>query len=241
MLSEEELKALAQDIKQHGQREPIVLSKSQLVLDGRNRLSACKIAEVEPEFVDFHGDDELSFVLSVNLHRRHLTTSQRASVAAKLLPIYEQQAAKRKERKPKSVVENLPPQTKGKARDKAGAALNVSGKTVDMAAKVHREAIKEVVAALESGELAVSAAVVIAELPKEKQEEIAAGGVKAMRAEVSRLKQLPFAPEGFIDWSFDTSKKIDHVIESIPEKYRREIVLELLPQITKQWADKYAD
>ena len=55
-------------------------------------------------------------------------------VAGKLKPIYEAQAAKRKqatEGRPSKnkPVENLPPVSdKGKARDKAGAALNVSGK-----------------------------------------------------------------------------------------------------------------
>ena len=241
MLSKDELAALAEDIKQHGQREPIVLNKAGLVLDGRNRLAACEIAEVDPEFVDFNNGDELAFVLSANLHRRHLTTSQRASVAAKLLPIYEEQASKRKKSGKKNHMENLPYGDNGTARDQAGAALSVSGKTVDMAAKVHREAVTEVVQALERGDLAVSAALVIAELPREKQEELASCGVQAMRDEVRRLKRLPFEPEGIIDWSFDTSKKIDQVIENIPEKYRREIVLELLPQITKQWEDKYAD
>src|SRR5690606_17768097 len=39
--------------------------------------------------------------------------------------------------KPKSVVENLPP-VNGKARDQAGKAVGVSGKSIDHATKVRR-------------------------------------------------------------------------------------------------------
>jgi hypothetical protein len=103
-------------------------------------------------------EEKLAYVVSVNLHRRHLGTSQRAIVAAKLLPIYEEQATKRKSATLKKgsktpVKENLPERETGKARDKAGAALNVSGKVVDMASKVLSKAIPEIVAAVTSGEI----------------------------------------------------------------------------------------
>jgi hypothetical protein len=107
-------------------------------------------------------EERLAYVVSVNLHRRHLITSQRAIVAAKLLPIYEEQAAARKKsgknQHTKSLPANLPEGSEGDARDKAGAALNVSGKVVDMASKVLTKAIPEIVAAVTSGELAASAA-----------------------------------------------------------------------------------
>lgn len=67
--------------------------------------------------------------ISHNLHRRHLDTSQRAMIAAKLRPIFEEQA-KSRQGKRSDLVENLPPSSV-KARDAAGEALNVSGKTVD--------------------------------------------------------------------------------------------------------------
>jgi N6-adenosine-specific RNA methylase IME4 len=84
MLAEQEIRELADDIVTYGQRAPIMLLDGQ-VLDGRNRLAACRFAEVEPVFAQFEGDDPLGFVLSHNLHRRHLTASQRAMVAAKLV------------------------------------------------------------------------------------------------------------------------------------------------------------
>jgi ParB-like chromosome segregation protein Spo0J len=86
MLEEEDLKALAEDIKAKGLREPITLYDGK-VLDGRNRYRACELAEVElwsDQFIQYEGDDALGFVISKNLRRRHLNESQRAMVAAKI-------------------------------------------------------------------------------------------------------------------------------------------------------------
>ena len=81
MLPDEEIAELADDICTFGQRVPIMVLDGQ-VLDGRNRLAACRIADIEPAFELYEGDDPFAFVLSHNLHRRHLTASQRAMVAA---------------------------------------------------------------------------------------------------------------------------------------------------------------
>ena len=82
-LEKDELTTLANDIKTNGLVGSITLYEGQ-ILDGRNRHMACLLAGVEPKFREFKGDDPLSFVISVNLHRRHLTISQRAGIAAKL-------------------------------------------------------------------------------------------------------------------------------------------------------------
>src|SRR5690606_33595186 len=68
-----------------GLREPPVLLGGR-VLDGRNRYRACLEVGVAPRFVDFDGGegDALAYVVSLNLHRRHLSESQRAMVAARI-------------------------------------------------------------------------------------------------------------------------------------------------------------
>src|SRR3990167_1259770 len=79
-----EFDALVMDIKEHGLREPIVMHEGK-ILDGRNRVRACVAAKVEPVFIEWdQGGTPESFVVSHNLHRRHLTEYQRASIAAKL-------------------------------------------------------------------------------------------------------------------------------------------------------------
>jgi hypothetical protein len=80
-LPDSELGALAESIKAHGLRQPIVLLDG-AVLDGRNRLAACEMAGIAPTFIEFTGDDPLAFVIDANLHRRHLSAGQKAAIAS---------------------------------------------------------------------------------------------------------------------------------------------------------------
>lgn len=86
MMSAEALAELAASIKARGLREPIVVDAAGMILDGRNRLLACELADVAPTFVEIDTPDQdlLAWVVDTNLHRRHLTESQRAVVAARL-------------------------------------------------------------------------------------------------------------------------------------------------------------
>ena len=110
MIDDESLNALAEDIKKNGQREPIIVAyldeamiDEPVVIDGRNRHAACKLAGVEPEFkfVMSLNDRELSpqviadWIISHNLHRRHLTTSQKAMVGQGYLAYLKEEAKKR--------------------------------------------------------------------------------------------------------------------------------------------------
>lgn len=76
-----EFDGLVADIKAHGLRQPIVLHGG-MILDGGNRYRACVEAGVEPVFQEFQGDSLVSFVLSANLHRRHLSAGQQAAIVA---------------------------------------------------------------------------------------------------------------------------------------------------------------
>ena len=74
---------LVQDIAEHGVREPVWLYEGK-ILDGRNRYRAANEAGALCGLRLYEGDDPVGFVVSLNLHRRHLDESQRAMVAAKL-------------------------------------------------------------------------------------------------------------------------------------------------------------
>jgi ParB-like chromosome segregation protein Spo0J len=95
MMSEEELRALAEDIRVNGLQQPVVMFGAQL-LDGRNRWRACEIAGVEVRVKDWSGKDAVAFVRSLNLHRRHLTPAQRAALAVKAEPIFAEAAERRR-------------------------------------------------------------------------------------------------------------------------------------------------
>lgn len=72
---------LVADIKANGLREPIT-THGGLILDGGNRYRACVEAGVTPKFRKFDGDNVVTFVLSENLQRRHLTPSQASAITS---------------------------------------------------------------------------------------------------------------------------------------------------------------
>ncbi|KUN02148.1 plasmid replication/partition related protein [Streptomyces yokosukanensis] len=86
-LDEEDLNALADNIKEKGLIHPVVLDRDGRVIDGRNRLKACEIAGVEPAYTTYEGDDPDGYVLSANAHRRNLTKGQLAMITAKACPL----------------------------------------------------------------------------------------------------------------------------------------------------------
>lgn len=76
-----EFDALVQDIRANGLRQPIVLHND-MILDGGNRYRACLEAGVQPHFEHYEGESIVAFVLSANLHRRHLSAGQQAAIVA---------------------------------------------------------------------------------------------------------------------------------------------------------------
>lgn len=156
-LTEEAVAALAADIKKNGLLCPVELLDGK-VIDGRCRQLACKRAGVECDYVTVEPKDPIAYVLSLNLHRRHLSTSQRAMVAARASKMYADEAKERQRRKPKSVMAKWPEQN-GTARDEVGAAAGVGGRTVGRALLVLKHGDEELVKAVDAGEITVAAAV----------------------------------------------------------------------------------
>ncbi|MER5348933.1 ParB/RepB/Spo0J family partition protein [Kitasatospora sp. NPDC002551] len=87
LLAEDEMHDLAEAIKTHGLLEPIVLGPDGVLLDGRNRLAACERAGVTPTFTTYTGTDQVAYILSANVHRRHISAGQRAMVQAMYLSL----------------------------------------------------------------------------------------------------------------------------------------------------------
>ena len=86
LMQGEQYDQLVKDIRENGLREAIWLHPDKRIIDGRNRHRACLDADVEPRFQTWDGEGSLiQFVVSLNLHRRHLTSSQRAASAAEAL------------------------------------------------------------------------------------------------------------------------------------------------------------
>lgn len=169
MMEGEEFETLVSNIAEHGLLEPIDLYEER-VLDGRNRLLACKKAGVEPEFreANLNGLSPLEFVIAKNLHRRHLTPAQRAALALELLPQFQAEARLRKieagelygRSHPKVGSEKGEPLHKDESRKAAAdaaKAVNVGRSAVEAAVAIQKRDPK-VVERMKKGELNVAQA-----------------------------------------------------------------------------------
>ena len=89
MRSADELEEMAESIRSRRQRFPIVLTPDGVLVDGRNRLAACTLANVEPWFEmdpTLTSEEEIgAFIWDANGDRRDMTKGQKA-VMAVLMP-----------------------------------------------------------------------------------------------------------------------------------------------------------
>ena len=90
LLEGDELHRLAEDIRENGLLEPILLTPEGRTLDGRNCFRACRLAKIAPRFETVEEPPEkwLGLVVSRNIRRRHLTPSQTAAFAAELVTTF---------------------------------------------------------------------------------------------------------------------------------------------------------
>jgi ParB-like chromosome segregation protein Spo0J/gas vesicle protein len=150
-MTDEEVKALADDINKNGLLRPVIIHKG-AILDGVNRAFACVNAGVKlrTELLA-DGVDPVAFVVAQNIRRRHLSATQRAVIAAKLMPYFQAEAAQRKrllsgtrsnpDGSTPEVTENLPePEEQGEAREKAAAAAGANPKYVSDLLRLRRTA-----------------------------------------------------------------------------------------------------
>ena len=83
-IPDDELQALAADIRQHGQREPVLTYEGK-VLDGWNRVRACRLIGRKPWTMEFDPASAkmtpAALVISANIKRRHLSVGQMSAIA----------------------------------------------------------------------------------------------------------------------------------------------------------------
>ena len=177
MMTDEEYQGLKNDIAENGQREAVIVWNDQLI-DGRNRMQACIELDREPRIAELDSDqDPWKYVISHNLHRRHLTESQRGMVAAKLARLKNGRPAK----------ETVSIDTVNPSIDAAAKQLKVGRATVARAKVVQEHGSESVKQAVEQGSLSVSlAAKLVKKIPdKQSQESILESGTDAVREAVA--------------------------------------------------------
>jgi ParB-like chromosome segregation protein Spo0J len=89
MLDDERTKTMADDIKARGLRSPVVIWRDEQgeewLLDGRNRVRACKMAGVAPTITYYDGEDPCGEVWSRNGERRDIIEPGRRAAIKVLL------------------------------------------------------------------------------------------------------------------------------------------------------------
>lgn len=195
-MDDDQFAALKADIEANGLELPGLLHEGK-ILDGRNRYRACLELGIEMRWQDTSGweltsEDSkpfapIQYVLSHNLHRRHLTPSQRAMVAARI--------ANLKEGRPSKETSQNCGVSK---REDAAKLLNVSSRSIDAAKRVIEGGAPELIEAVENETIKVSLA-----------EKLTKAADKKHQAEL--VKQGPKAVREFL------SPSIEHKPESIEE------------------------
>jgi 16S rRNA G966 N2-methylase RsmD len=164
MMQDAELHKLADDIKATGLQNKIILYEGK-ILDGRNRYEACGMAGIEPEYGEYEGNEPLVYVISLNLHRRHLSESQRAVVASRLANM---RSGERTDLEPNANLHKVISQPE------AAEMLNVSTRMV-ASVKAIEKAAPEKIKDIESGKITVHQA----------EKEIKAEETSAIRTEIA--------------------------------------------------------
>jgi phage N-6-adenine-methyltransferase len=167
LLQGEELAALVADVKEHGLRVPIVLHEGK-ILDGRNRYAACRLSGVAPRFEGLAGGDPWTYVISANIHRRHLTESQRAMLVSRVR------------------------ETANLRFDEAAKLANVSERSVESAAAVRRSGVPELVEAIDKGAVRLGAAVEVAKLEPEEQRALVEAGPERVREAAAEIRNSTY-------------------------------------------------
>ena len=194
-MPESDYRTLVESIRDAGEvTTPIVLDPQGAVIDGRHRVEACIELDIEVPFRTYRGDDIFGHVIALNLHRRHLTESQRAMVAAKMATFrlgdnqYIGQGAQicAPSDPQQSMFESDPvaPQPAPVSQSDAAQKLNVSRRAVQSATTVRNEGTPELVSAVESGKVSVSVAAKAAKsLTKAEQ-------IEAMKADPGKIGEV---------------------------------------------------
>jgi hypothetical protein len=167
----EEFKGLVKSVKEYGLFDPILVWQGKIV-DGRHRHKACIEAGVEPEYEylvdEIPFDKVLGRVVGANILRRHLTTGQRAMIAASLANMTDGGGGNQYTKVDWTNLSDA----KKKSNEAAAKTLSVSPMTVKNAKEVKRDA-PDLAEKVSRGEMSLNAAKVESrerkgETPKQK-------------------------------------------------------------------------
>lgn len=174
LMSDEEREVLKQSLLKSGQLNPIMLYNGEII-DGRNRYLVMQELAVKgqltfkPDIREFRckEKDLPKIVEALNLHRRHLTPSQKAAIGVKNHLEIQKQLAQERQHKGDSVKVS----EGGKTAEVIAKMVGVSTTYVEKAMKVRND--QELFSLLEEGKInIVDAEIIASRATPEQREEI---------------------------------------------------------------------
>jgi len=184
-LPDAEYQELVQDIRDNGQRDPITVWKengNEWIVDGCSRFKACTEigAAVKVDYEEFSGDGEIfAFVMSRNMRRRHMGTSQRSLLAAELAQYYMDNIAR-----------DDSEQSASAALKETAKAQRVSPRSVASGKALEIAGVDELVALVKGGDLAVNPAELVAKsCTPDEQRALVEAGPKAVRKKAKEIRE----------------------------------------------------
>jgi hypothetical protein len=135
MLPKDEYEELKKSIKNFGLLEPITTLDG-MILDGRNRYTACMEIGVTPRYRDYweNGHEPIDFVVAANMRRRHLSPAQKVQIHIDIygIPTFRGIETPKSSETPAGVsAENKPRSFKDVARE-TGASETTVSRVVDV-------------------------------------------------------------------------------------------------------------
>lgn len=214
-MTPDEFATLKQSIEREGLLEPITLY-SQQVLDGVHRQRACDELRVKLRFeewekmpVERRGASPLDYVVAKNMARRHLTTSQRITLAALLVQHYSSEIAQEESAR------------EAQGHDASGRFAPLSTGTSTQRQKGRNRATVRAAKAMQVGRSSVELAQTVLRADPVLFEKVKAGGPGAPSVEAAyrsiKGARPPRPPRGTPrkqkKQGFDPDKMAEHFVE----------------------------
>ncbi|WP_426286798.1 plasmid replication/partition related protein [Luteibacter sp. E-22] len=210
-LTPDEYEALERSLLTEGCRDALVLWGDTLV-DGHNRYGICRKHDIPFNTVQnerFQSlDDVHLWMIEQHLGRRSVSDFQRGVLALRKREILAERRARMAAAEGADAPSDLPFDAAGaqpaqgkpakaspaETRKDIAREARISSNQVGMIEKIRKEAAPEVVAAVKSGTLSISAAAAVASLPEEEQRAAATAGDVELKEAAKRVRESKRKP-----------------------------------------------
>jgi phage N-6-adenine-methyltransferase len=219
LLEGEDYNNLKEDIKKNGQLEAIYLFDNQII-DGRNRYRVCLDLGIKPKIKEYGGkkEDLLSFILSLNLHRRHMSTNEKALLGVELIELFKEEAANRQKSGLKQFSSSASGDAhgQGKSSAAAGKLIGVSSSSIERTARIVAHGVPDLVDQVRNNQINLSEGYEISKHEQDIQKKILNGTFYSEEEDsfIKNKKAINTVNKGSSEWY--TPK---HIVELVLETF----------------------